>query len=213
MAAVVAHEVRNPLAGIKGAIQVIGGRLPADAPLRPVVAEIVGRIDALSEVTEELLLFSRPRAPRFEAVELLPLLREAGGLLRADHRFPEIRVEVDGWPGTVRGDPGLLRQVFQNLLLNAAQAVDGRGTVRVRAERGNGSALVSVRDDGPGIPETLRARVFDPFVTTRHRGTGLGLALVKRVVEAHEGEVGLVCPPDGGTVLTVRLPTPPAPAV
>ncbi|HEY7513766.1 MAG TPA: ATP-binding protein, partial [Vicinamibacteria bacterium] len=212
MAAVVAHEVRNPLAGIKGAIQVIGGRLPSESPLRPVVAEIVGRIDALAEVTEELLLFSRPRPPRFEAVELLPLLLEAGRLLRADHRFSGIRVEVEGKPVTVRGDPALLRQVFQNLLLNAAQALDGGGTVRVRAAPGNGSALVSVRDDGPGVPVSLRERVFDPFVTTRHRGTGLGLALVKRVVEAHAGEVVLSCPPDGGTVLTVRLPMAPSAA-
>jgi signal transduction histidine kinase len=211
MAAVVAHEVRNPLAGIKGAIQVIGGRLGAEHPLRPVVADIIGRIDALSEVTEELLLFSRPRAPRFEVVELLPLLREVGGLLKADPRFSRMQVEFEGRPLTVRGDLRLLRQVFQNLLLNAAQAVDGQGIVRVLADQANGLAIVSVRDDGPGVPEPLRARVFDPFVTTRHRGTGLGLALVKRAVEAHGGEVGLLCPPEGGTVLTVRLPAPPPP--
>lgn len=212
MAAVVAHEVRNPLAGIKGAIQVIGGRLPPESPLRPVVADIVERIDSLTEVTEELLLFSRPRPPRFEEVELLPLLREAGGLLREDRRFSAVRVEVEGGEVAVRGDAALLRQVFHNLLLNAAQAMDGGGTIRVFADQGHGVAQVSVRDDGPGIPLSLRERVFEPFVTTKHRGTGLGLALVKRVVEAHAGEVGLNCPSDGGTVLTVRLPATPSAA-
>jgi signal transduction histidine kinase len=204
MAAVVAHEVRNPLAGIRATLQVLSTRLPAKD--QPTVSSLYARIDALNEMTESLLLFSRPRAPRLEPLALTPLLREAAGLLRGDGRWARVQVELSGEDACVHADPLLLRGVFLNVLLNAAQAMGGSGTVRVRIASADGWCRVSITDAGPGIPAKVLERVFEPFFTTKHRGTGLGLAVVRRQVEAHGGEVTIACPPDGGTVVTVTLP-------
>jgi PAS domain S-box-containing protein len=205
MAAVVAHEVRNPLAGIKGAIQIIEGRLPAGSGERQVVASILSRIDALADMTEDLLLFARPRSPRFGPVPLHALLREAAALLAANPELAGVGLELTGWDGAVNGDGEILRNSFFNLFLNAAQAMGGRGSIRVAVARSGETVAVSVRDAGPGIPGEVLGRVFEPFFTTRHRGTGLGLAIVKQSLEAHGGGVTVDCPPDGGTRVTVSL--------
>ncbi|HSB61380.1 MAG TPA: PAS domain-containing protein [Vicinamibacteria bacterium] len=209
MAAVVAHEVRNPLAGIRATLQVLATRLPAKD--QPTVASLYARIDALNAMTESLLLFSRPRAPRPEPLSLPPLLREAAGLLRGDGRWSGVQVEVSGDEVRVQADPLLLRGVFLNLFLNAAQATGGSGTIRASIETAGGSCRVSIADAGPGIPADVLERVFEPFFTTRHRGTGLGLAMVRRQVEAHGGEATIGCPPEGGTIVTLTLPLASAP--
>jgi signal transduction histidine kinase len=100
----------------------------------------------------------------------------------------------------------MLQDVFLNLFLNAAQAMKGEGTIRVAVRVGADAAQVDIEDNGPGIPPDVRDRLFEPFFTTRHRGTGLGLPIVKRDVEAHGGEVAITHPEEGGTRVTVSLP-------
>jgi signal transduction histidine kinase len=206
MAAVVAHEVRNPLAGIRGSIQILGSRLPSDGEEQEVIHTILERLDGMARMSQDLLLYSRPRVARFERLCLKELLHSTAGLLASDPEMGRIEVEVTGLDGVLDGDPELLGNVFLNLLLNAAQAMNGEGVIRIRILDGDGQWHVSVDDTGPGIPADKRARIFEPFFTTRHRGTGLGLAIAKQSVEAHRGTISLNCPQDGGTQVLVSLP-------
>jgi two-component system sensor kinase FixL len=207
MAAVIAHEVKNPLAGIRGAIQVIGNRLPDDARERATVKEIIARIDALNDLMKDLLLFARPPKPRPTPVDLLPLVSSTADLLAQDPALKDIRVDVEGSAPPILGDPEMLRIVFHNLLVNCAHAMQGRGTIRVGIGTLDTTCQIAFADSGPGIPPEIRDKVFTAFFTTKARGSGLGLATAKRFVDAHRGHIEIDCPPGGGTVVTVQLPT------
>ena len=209
MAAVVAHEVKNPLAGIGGAIQVLRDRLHPGAPDREILTEILGRLGGLNALVQDLLDFARPRTPRFAPFAVLLALRDTAALLTRDPAFVSLPVTILGDDVTLNGDADLLRDVFHNLLLNAAQATGGAGPVTVMVKERDGRCEVSFLDRGPGVPEELREKVFEPFFTTKHRGTGLGLSIARRIVEAHGGTLTLASPPEGGTVARVDLPLSP----
>jgi PAS domain S-box-containing protein len=206
MAAVVAHEVKNPLAGIRGALQIISARMPAESRDRAVVGDILARLDSLNEMVHDLLLFARPRAPRMAHVPVGALIEATALLLKKDPHLANVDVIVQGDLQTVEADSELLQIVFSNLLLNAAQAMSGEGAVTVTVERRDGRCDLIFRDTGPGMPPDVRERMFEPFFTTKHRGTGLGLSTAKRLVEQHRGEMRAECPPEGGTIVTVSLP-------
>jgi two-component system sensor kinase FixL len=206
MAAVLAHEIKNPLAGIRGAIQVVGDRLPAESRDAPILREITARIDALGDLMKDLLLFARPPQPRPARLELRPLVQITADLLRGDPALSGIRVEVAGQAPVVDADAELLKIVLFNLLLNGAQAMRGQGTIRIALAAEGETCRILISDTGPGMAEDVRARVFTPFFTTKARGTGLGLATARRIVEAHGGTVGIEFPPDGGTTVVVELP-------
>ena len=205
MAAVVAHEVRNPLAGISGAVQIIGEALPPDAPERAVVREIVERVAALNETVSDMLLYARPRLPHPVPLALGPLVHETVSLLRGDKRFQTAKLVIEGDDLLCLGDAGLLKPVILNLLVNAAQAAP-EGKIRVRVSKAGHFAKLSVTDTGPGIPEAVREKVFEPFFTTKHQGSGLGLSIALRLVEAHHGHIALDCPATGGTTVSISLP-------
>lgn len=206
MAAVIAHEVKNPLAGVRGAIQVVGRRLPPGSGDAPIVEEILSRLDALNRLIDDLLIFARPSHPRLGPVELGPLLRTTAELICRDPHLAGVSVEVAGAAPPIRADSEMLKIVFQNLLVNAAQAMHRAGTIHVSIDAAPGTARVSVRDAGPGIPPEIREKVFTAFFTTKSRGSGLGLATARRLVEAHHGEIAVECPPGGGTTVSVHLP-------
>jgi len=206
MAAVVAHEVKNPLAAIKGALQVIGGRMPADSRDRLIVNDVVARVDALNDIVQDLLVFARPRDPQLARVPLADLLESTAALVRKDPLNASLGITVTGARPVVPLDVDQMRTVFLNLLLNAAQASGPSGRITVTIGADGQAATVAVADDGPGIPADVRPRIFEPFFTTKHRGTGLGLPTAKRVVERHHGTIAVDCPAPGGTVVTVTLP-------
>jgi two-component system sensor kinase FixL len=206
MAAVIAHEVKNPLAGVRGAIQVIGRRLPQESNEASVVKEAVGRIDALDNLLKDLLLFARPPQPRPAPVDLVRLMRVIVELLSTDPVMENVDVVVAGEAPLAQVDAELLKIVFQNLFVNAAQAMQGRGTIEVMFEAHPNSCRVIVRDTGPGIPAEVREQIFTPFFTTKARGTGLGLPTAKRIIDAHSGSIAIHCPLSGGTVVTVDIP-------
>lgn len=206
MAAVIAHEVKNPLAGIRGAIQVLSGRMAPDAPERAVAKEIVGRIDALNELMKDLLLFARPPQLRPHPIDIKPLVLTTAELLSGDPGLKEVEVNVDGSAPPILGDPELLKIVFLNLLVNGAHAMHGKGAIRVRLAASGQTCDIAFQDNGPGIPQDIRDKIFTPFFTTKSRGTGLGLPTAKRLIEAHRGQILIDCPPQGGTTVTVQLP-------
>ena len=207
MAAVLAHEVKNPLAAVRGAIEVIGSRLPAGTRDAAVVKEIVSRIDSLNELMKDLLLFARPPRPNPMPVEITMLVSSTAELLHEDPALNAVRIEVHGAAPPVQADPGLLQIVFLNLMVNSAQAMRGVGEIKVSVEASNGACRIAVSDNGPGIPLEAREKIFMPFFTTKSRGTGLGLATAKRLVEAHRGTIDVRCPAQGGTTVIVQLPT------
>jgi two-component system sensor histidine kinase PilS (NtrC family) len=206
MAAVIAHEVKNPLAGIRGAIQVFGNQLPAGGTKTQIMKEIVSRIDALDQMMKDLLLFARPPKPRRTATDLVPLVTMTANLLSQDPALKEVNVEVEGSAPAVSADPDMLRIVFQNLLINGAHAMNNKGRIRVAVGSIDGSCEIAFIDSGPGIPTEIREKIFTPFFTTKSRGSGLGLPTAKRIIEAHNGEIAIDCPPAGGTAVVVRLP-------
>jgi two-component system, LuxR family, sensor kinase FixL len=207
MAAVIAHEVKNPLAGVRGAIQVIGMHLPRDGKDAAIVKEIVTRIDALNELMKDLLLFARPPQPKPVEVELRALVVATADLLSSDPALKDVQVQIDGAPQSIDADAGLLTIVFANLLVNGSQAMQGRGSIRVTLTSMDGACEIAFTDNGPGMPSEVRDKIFTPFFTTKARGSGLGLPTAKRLVEAHRGHISITCPPDGGTTVTVHLPT------
>jgi PAS domain S-box-containing protein len=207
MAAVIAHEVKNPLAGIRGAIQVIGTRLPKESKDAAMAKEIVSRIDALNELMRDLLLFARPPQPRASAVDAGALVAATVDLLSSDPAFKSVRVTVEGTAPPILADAELLKIVFVNLLVNAAHAMTGGGTIQVSLAVTNGACHIAFSDTGPGIPAEVREKLFTPFFTTKARGTGLGLSTAKRLVEAQQGTISISCPPGGGTTVTVELPS------
>jgi len=205
MAAVIAHEVKNPLAGVRGAIQVIGGRLPKDSKDATVVHEILTRLDALNELMKDLLLFARPPQPRLAPIDLAGLIKTTIDLLSSDPTFKGIAVRVEGDAAPLAADAELLKIVFQNLLVNSAQAMHGQGAIRITLEVVDAMCHVTVCDAGPGIPTEALQKIFTPFFTTKARGTGLGLPTAKRIVEAHGGSIVVRCPPEGGTTVELEL--------
>lgn len=184
LSAAVAHELRNPLAGISGAVQVIGRSLAQDDRRRPIMMKVEEQIQRLNAMVTELLAFSRPGTARISDVDLAETARGVVSLIQAEH--PGVRFEVVG-QAVGRADKNFVYQIVLNLVQNAVQAQGEQGLVQVRVEPGR----VTVMDAGPGVPEELREEIFRPFFTTRTRGTGLGLAICQRVAQTMHATLSL----------------------
>ena len=171
------------------------------------MTDIVKRIDALDGLIKDLLLFARPPQLRRASVDLVPLVTMTADLICRDPSLKNLEVDVAGTAPPVLADAEMLKIVFQNLLVNSAHAMHGHGKIDVAIGTIDGSCQIAFTDTGPGIPPEIRDKIFTPFFTTKSRGSGLGLATAKRIVEAHQGELRVECPDSGGTRVTVRLPT------
>lgn len=205
----IAHEFRNGLATIHGYSRLIDPHaLPAQYV--PYVEGIRQETEALGHVVTNFLNFARPEQMSFSHVELGPLARRAADELR--HELPDgTKIETTGEFGGIQGDEVLLRQVFSNLVRNAAEACESVGvtpviTIEGSVDREHRVCRVAVKDNGPGIPEEARDRIFQPFFTTRSRGTGLGLALVQKIVVMHNGRVSAGRSPAGGGSIQLVFP-------
>lgn len=209
MAAVVAHEVRNPLAGLRGALQILSQRLKDERAERGIILEMIKRLDALNDRVNDMLRYAKPRSPELMRVPLRSLLEATADLARRDQSMAGLAIVVEGSELAAHGDPEMLREVFLNLILNAGQAMEGSGTVRVLIEGGK-AAVVRIADAGPGMSEDLLDRIFEPFFTTKRAGTGLGLAIVRRLLELQDGSVDVQSTSPAGTTIRVTLPLAPA---
>jgi two-component system sensor histidine kinase PilS (NtrC family) len=210
VAAGLAHELRNPLASISGCVELLGaakGLSPEDQRVMGIVLRETARLDQL---LTRFLEFTRPAPPQRRPADLAAILGETLDVFQADPAAAGLHVERALESAPVTCDPDQLRQVAWNLVANAGQACRGAGrpgTVRVAcAPAPGGGATLSVEDDGPGIPPAELSRIFTPFFTTKAGGTGLGLAVVQRIADAHGGAVEVDSAPGQGARFTVRLP-------
>lgn len=208
LAASIAHEVRNPLAGMKGAMEVLREHLTLDPSKAEVVDELMAQIVRLENLVRDLLTFAQPRPLALQPVELQSLLDRVLRLIPKSIEISRISVirDYDDRMPPIQADPQQLEQVFLNLVQNAIQAMDGEGTLTISAAPANGSMDIVFQDTGPGIRPADLLRIFQPFFTTRHRGSGLGLAIVRKIVEAHGGTVRVQSKPGEGTTATITLP-------
>jgi PAS domain S-box-containing protein len=204
LAAMVAHEVRNPLAGLRATLQVIDRRVsePRD---RSAIAAMIQRIDGLNDKLEDLLLYARPKPPRRQAVDVKTLMRDVVISAQISTGRAEASIPVSGDNVQASADPDMLRAALLNLTLNACQVAPNK-EVEVRIAACDGVCRIGVYDRGPGIPPEIRDRIFEPFFTTRVNGTGLGLAIVKRLMELQDGTVELSDRDGGGTVAEITIP-------
>jgi two-component system, NtrC family, sensor histidine kinase HydH len=217
MAAGMAHELRNPLMSIKVLTQAAAERSqPAvlDATDQTVLEEEIARLE---HSIQTFLDFARPPQLEKRTFDVRPLLEQIVGVIsmRAREQGVGIQCEFPASPLSLQADVGQFRQVILNLLLNALDAVPNGGKIWLKvagAISSNGQSdrdctiTISVEDSGPGLPVQLGAKIFDPFVSTKETGLGLGLSICRRIVEAHGGEINAANRPEGGAAFTVRFP-------
>ncbi len=212
LAAGVAHEINNPLGGILTFATLVQEALPADSPLRGDVDEIVRQADRCRRIVQELLEFSRRREVRMVSHDLNGVLSRTLALLEKQASFQNITVVRELAPDLPPAviDESQMQQVFMNLVMNAVDAMGEHGTLTVQTghDPQRGAIFARVRDTGCGIPDHLREAIFDPFFTTKApgKGTGLGLAVVCRIVQAHGGELQVESEVGRGSAFTVILP-------
>jgi len=209
MAATLAHEIRNPVAALAGALDLLESEEdPIDRA--EVLAMARERLTQLSRLLEKTLTLARPIGGPTEVVDLDDVIASAVSTLSFDPRFAEVEMRVHPHAGRipVRALQGPLLQALTNLILNAGQAVNGKGRIDIRVSTDSRRAVIRVQDDGPGIPQEKRLEIFKPFYTTKPSGTGLGLAEVRRAMEAIGGAV-LVEDVEVGACFRLELPRAP----
>src|SRR5271166_3844663 len=203
-----AHEIRNPLAGIAGVIEIVSRDLPPNSPARSVIKDAKEEALQINRILTELLDTARPKPPQFRVSDVCSTAEHAVMFARqqAITKRIMIELEVSGDIPPVDHDPNQINQVLLNLLLNAIQSMDKPGTIRVSLENDDDAVLIAVADEGKGIaPETL-PNIFRPFFTTKGHGTGLGLSLARRIVEAHGGHIDVASEVGKGSRFAIRLP-------
>jgi signal transduction histidine kinase len=219
MAAQITHEVRNPLASIGLYAELLGDEIAADnGEAKRLVSSIISEVDRLTEITETYLRFARLPRPKLEREDLGAIVTGVLEFSRAELSQAGIALDLQVTPGLpdVAADEAQLRQALLNLVRNAREAMRASGRLRVRVDAAavDGSARegaaptvrVTVQDSGAGIPPEHLGKIFDPFFSTKERGTGLGLALVQQIVVEHGGRVDVASGPGEGTTFSLTFP-------
>ncbi len=211
--AAIAHDLRNPINGISTGIQLLGMKIPADDPKQEILNRIQNDCTRLNNLLETLMASARPIDPKMESIDLDVYLHTIADKWRP--KFAKVnvtsRINIEAGLSKIKGDPRALDRVFTNLINNALDAMADKGdTLAITAFMntqiaGHPAVEISIADNGPGIPEDVKEHLFSPYVTTRKKGTGLGLFLTKQIITAHKGSIS-VNSFTGGTVFTIRLP-------
>lgn len=208
IAAGVAHEIRNPMTSIKGFVQLMDKSFEEDDGRRGYTRIIVEEVDRLNSMVQELLYYARPCESLKVAVDINRILADTLLLvnLQATRQQVEISMSYGENLSKVQVDQEQIKQVFLNLLINAIQAVDEGGLIHVESRATKEGVCITVEDNGKGIPQEHLKRLFDPFFTTRDDGTGLGLAVVQKIIDLHHGSLGVTSQQGEGTRFRVTLP-------
>ena len=208
IAAGLAHEIHNPLAGIKGALEIVASRVTPGSP-EAEFAEIGGKeLARLEGLVGEFLTYARPHEPAFRPADIHELVERVAALLRSEAERKQVTLVIERAVTLplVSLDPDQITQVIFNVVLNAIQANVPGSRVRIRESLEPGLGVIDVIDEGPGIPPEHLLRIFDPFFTTKTRGTGLGLAISQRILTAHHGTIEALPGSPSGSLFRIRLP-------
>jgi two-component system, NtrC family, sensor kinase len=208
LAAGLAHEIRNPLAGIAGVIEIVGRDLPPDSPARAVIKDAKEEAVQINRILTDLLETARPKPPQFQVTSIASTIEHAVMFARQQAITKKIFIDLEkgGEIPPVDHDPHQINQVLLNLLLNAIQAMEKPGAIHVSLRRDEGAVIITVADEGKGIPPEILPNIFRPFFTTKGHGTGLGLSLARRIVESHAGTISARSEVGKGTQFTIQLP-------
>ncbi len=210
LSAGLAHEVKNPLAGIKGAIDVIRDSMAAEDAHREILGDVLHEVNRIDKIVRDLLGYAKPKPPSHTDINLPEVAQRIVAMARKSSKDEahSIDVEIQGKIPRFTGDETQLEQVLLNLLLNALNAMPSGGQIKVRLTYDSEACRirVEVEDNGPGIPEEVRKKIFQPFFTTRSDGTGLGLATCLKNVQYHGGTIDLHSEMGRGTTFTVSIP-------
>jgi two-component system sensor histidine kinase PilS (NtrC family) len=209
MAAGLAHEIRNPLSSVSGAIQMLRTELALEEDERVLMDIVVKEAERLNRLLSEFLLFARPKQISKLRTSLSSLINEAVYLFAQDPAYQDVEVNVSIPDGCeIDVDSELFHQSLWNLMINAAQAVPkDSGTITIVAETGEKGVIITLTDNGSGIPDDLKHQVFEPFFSTKNAGTGLGLAVVQRIVSEHGGHVSISPDYQEGTQFVLFYPS------
>jgi signal transduction histidine kinase len=210
MAAVLAHEIRNPLGSIRGTAEILKDDYRPEDPKHEFIEIQIRETERLNRVVEDFLRMARPQPTEMELCRIREELETIVTLVANDARERGIKLvlEPTGFDPVVRGNGEKLRQAFLNIVINALQATPRGGSVTITVQQTGSAVEIGFCDTGPGIDEETRARIFEPFFTTKQDGTGLGLAVTKKIIEGHGGDLAVESEPGKGTTVTVRLPPP-----
>jgi signal transduction histidine kinase len=208
LAAGLAHEIRNPLAGIAGVIEIVSRDLPPNSAARSVIKDAKEEAVQINRILTDLLETARPKPPQFQVKDIAVTVEHGVMFARQQAITKRIMIEFDKGDQIppVDHDPNQINQVLLNLLLNAIQAMDHPGAIYVTLRHDNDAALITVADQGKGISPDNLPNIFRPFFTTKGHGTGLGLSLARRIVEAHGGTISVRSEVGKGTQFVIRLP-------
>jgi two-component system sensor histidine kinase HydH len=209
LAASLAHEIKNPLAGISGAVQVIRDATEPDAPHRPILAEILRQINRLDQTVKDLLVYARPAPPRFDRCNLSRVVERLMTVLKREPAMQRVRFEhrTDHRPlPSIEADENKIEQLLMNLVLNAAHASENDGLVTLTTRLTSKGVQLEIEDRGHGMDEQTCQRALEPFFTTKSRGTGLGLPICRRIAESHSGTLTIHSAAGQGTRVCVLLP-------
>jgi len=203
-----AHEIRNPLAGIAGVIEIIGRDLPSTSPARAVVKDVRQEIAQINHILNDLLQTARPHPPQIRKSDLNTTVEHAVMLARQQALSKPIEIVLTKSSDLpeIEHDSDQIHQVLLNLLLNSIQAIDGKGTIEVKLKLQGSLAAIVVADSGRGISPEHLPNIFRPFYTTKGDGTGLGLSLARRIVEEHHGRIEVTSSVGKGSKFVVLLP-------
>ncbi len=208
MAAGLAHEIRNPLAGVKGALEIVASRVSVGTPEAEFAQIAQKELARLDTMLTDFLLYARPHNPVLRLTNVHEIVERVTAVLQHEAEKLSVAISVDGSAGTgsILADAEQMTQVLFNIVLNAVQASRPGGSVRIRESSEAGWWTIDVMDDGPGIPPEHALRLFDPFFTTKAGGTGLGLAISQRIVSSHGGTIEVLPGTSGGSIFRVSLP-------
>ena len=210
MAASLAHEIRNPLGAMKGLTQLAQEELPPDHAAQTQLRTVVNEAERLEKLVTDLLDFARKKQPQISEFNLAELLSDIRTMLQSklEASKTSLRISLDPNPMPLRSDPAGLRQILLNVLINAIDATpaDGEVVLAARCEKDNKSLTIQIDDSGTGLGPKASDELFQPFVTTKARGTGLGLAVSKQIVESLGGSLNLDNLPQGGARCSIKIP-------
>lgn len=215
LAAGLAHEIRNPLAGIAGAIEIITKDFPKDHPDREVLEDLRQEVRRIEKTLNDLLVYARPKPPQFGRADIKETIARTLQLARQQTGTRQVDFSIQISPSLPKflADSEQLHQVLLNLVLNGIQAIDKEGRITIEANLRSadglsrpGSVEIAVTDTGPGIPPEHLDRIFRPFYTTKRGGTGLGLSLCRRIIAAHGGTLTAESELKKGSRFIIRIP-------